>query len=240
MALSGFCSWNDVDDSKTSGQSSFLRLQSGKEYTIRPVHKMVRFFKYFYKNNGQLRTAIVADPTTCTVPGKHPEAALKPTERYAFLAFDRADGKLKILEVPKSAIANMVTRAKRTKIECGASEKAWDWYVSVEGSGKETKYKADPADQVNLTKEEMDICKKFFYDATTKTANMNKLLDMYKACASDAEIEQKLFGPPVDKKSGAKKTVTVEVKQEAFGDGDTEISDNEASETSEGNFDVNF
>lgn len=217
MGLNGFVDWTDVPKTdKNNNKSSFLKLESGNEYRIRPVHRMYKFYKYFYRNpEGQLRTAIVADPDKCPVRKAHPEANLKAVERYAFFLIDREDGSLKIAEVPKSVITPMSDKARHSKKQCGQSQGAWDWIIQVVGKGLKTDYKVIVDEPTNLTKEEVDL-----YKAAVGDDN-EKLAKLY-AANSPEEIEKRLFGELEAKEKGgqqkasAPKKVAVKEVEEDF------------------------
>ena len=100
--MAEYVQWGSVpEDSSGGDKSEFLRMKTGNTYRIRPVFDPIKFFKYFHKHEGKLRTAICDKPDVCPVRDRHPELK-KPSMRYAAYVIDRADGKVKILEAPQS------------------------------------------------------------------------------------------------------------------------------------------
>jgi len=193
--MNGVIDWGDFipNSSGNSGNSDrvdFLWLKSGSTYRVRPVHKPVIFYKYFFQNEGKLRTAICADPSSCSVKVNHPELDT-PSERFAILVIDRADGKLKVMEFPKSVFLSIKAWWTATNKNPGGNEGV-DWAIQVTGSGKQgTKYTSTPIEPAPFTNEEKQMIVKVLKD---DEGNDTKLLEkIYKAHSSD-EIEKKLFG----------------------------------------------
>lgn len=233
MGLNGFVDWSDVQKEKNQ-KSGFLKMKSGNEYKIRPVHRMFCFYKYFYRNNGVLRTAITADPDNCPVRKAHPEAKLKAVERYAFYLIDREDGQLKIAEVPKSVITPMSDKARHAKKQCGQSKGAWDWIIEISGSGLNTEYKVICDDMSDLTEAELGEYKK------AVGGDLEKLAKLY-AAHTPEEIEKKLFGPlevkdnkkqqqPQTTGSPVAKKASAHAAEEEFAFGDESQSEEPQSE----------
>lgn len=186
-------SWDSIpkDSGGNSGNggdfADFLRLESGKVYKIRPVFSPVKFYKYFTKTpDNKIRTAICADPSSCSIRDVHPELK-KPALRYAAYVIDRADGKVKILEAPQSVFLPIGNNFEITGKNPGGGADGSDWYIKVSGKGLTTKYDVGFIKQSPLTSEEKDAIKKAL-DGDSK-----KLQKLFAADTPEA-IEEKLFG----------------------------------------------
>ena len=185
--MTEYVQWGAVPQSGGNGEKSeYLKLKSGNTYRIRPIFDPVKFFKYFHKNNGKLRTAICGKPDVCPVRDRHPELN-KPSMRYAAYVIDRADGKVKILEAPQSVFRPIGSSFEATGKNPGSGKDGSDWQVKVTGTGLNTTYDVAFAGQTPLTQEERASIKEAL------EGDMKKLQKLYKVDTPE-EIEQKLFG----------------------------------------------
>jgi len=185
--------WEDVPGGQKQGNGvNFLRLSSASVHMVRPVHKASRIYKYFYQPKGEkLRTAICADPNTCEVRQKHPELDA-PSERYVFRVIDRADGKLKILEVPRTVFLSINSWAQGAKKDPGSSN-GGDFQIKIEGKGKfGTKYNTTFIQATPFTNDEKKMIKELFEQTNVE--------ELFKA-DSPEDIEKKLFGLEQEKSS---------------------------------------
>lgn len=220
------CGWDSIPSSNSSNgeKSDFLRLESGKSYKIRPLFKPVKFWKYFHKHEGKLRTAICANPSTCPVRDNHPDLK-KPSLRLAAWVIDRADGKLKILEAPQSVFRPIGTNSTMTGKNPGGAKDGSDWYIKVNGKGLATTYDVGFISVTPLTVEERSMIKEAL------DGDAEKLQKMYKVDTPE-EIEEKLFG---EGKAVAKVT-TVAVDPDDLAD---DLEDDEVSSSTKDDFDDN-
>lgn len=185
--MTEYVQWGSVPKSGGSGENSeYLKLKSGNVYNIRPVFDPVKFFKYFHKHNGRLKTAICAKPDVCPVRDKHPDLK-KPSMRYAAYIIDRADGKVKILEAPQSVFRPIGSSFEATGKNPGSGKDGSDWQIKVTGTGLNTTYDVAFAGQTPLTAEERASIKEAL------DGDLKKLQKLYKVDTPE-EIEQKLFG----------------------------------------------
>jgi len=182
------CSWDSIPSSGSGEMSDFLRLQSGNSYKIRPVFEPVKFFKYFHKNAGKLKTAICGKPEACTVKQAHPELK-KPSLRFAAYVIDRADGKVKILEAPQTVFRPIGASLEMTGKNPGGGADGSDWYIKVSGTGLNTVYDVGMIGPSPLSQEERDLIKEAL------DGDKEKLKKLYKVDAPE-QIEEKLFGDP--------------------------------------------
>lgn len=197
MAGTGFVEWNDMNKfnngADNSGKLDYLRLESGKTFRIRPVFRPIKFYKYFYKNEGRLRTAICEDPDVCPVRDKFPDLP-KATQRYACYVLDRSDGKLKIIEAPQTVFRPMGNHAEATGKNPGGGKEGSDWLIKVTGSGLKTKYDVTFLDITPLESKEVEYIKE------AVGGDQESLKKIY-AVDTPEKIEQKLFGDPASSDS---------------------------------------
>jgi len=186
--MTEYVQWGSVPKSGSgSGEmSEFLRFKTGNTYNVRPVFDPVKFFKYFHKHEGKLRTAICGKPDVCPVRDNHPELK-KPSLRYAAYVIDRADGKVKILEAPQSVFRPIGSSFEATGKNPGSGKDGSDWQVKVTGVGLNTTYEVAFAGQTPLTAEERAALKEAL------DGDKQKLQKLYKVDTPE-EIEAKLFG----------------------------------------------
>jgi hypothetical protein len=191
--MNGVLDWGDFTPNNNKGNSdrlNFLWLKSGNTYRVRPVAKPVIFYKYFYRNDGKLRTAICEDPASCMVKTAHPELDT-PGERFAILVIDRADGELKIMEFTKGVFLSIKAWWNATQQSPGGNDGV-DWAIQITGSGKNgTKYTATPTTPTPFTSEEKSMIIGIIKDADGNDAHY--LEGIFKPHSAEV-IEKKLFG----------------------------------------------
>lgn len=219
--MNGTIDWEDVAPEQSKGNSNgkgnFLYLKTGNTYRVRLVGGAVVFHRIFHKGaNGKPRTAICADPKNCSVLDLHKE--LKSQERYAIYVIDRADGKLKIMEGPRTVFLFFKQRYQSTKVKPGSAQ-GGDWEIKVTGTGLDTKYAVVYLDPTPFTDEEKSMLSEEFRDDRDKLAKMFAPL-------SDEDIEKRLF---TDISPSGKKQMTISssnnVLDENIAEKDKEESD---------------
>ena len=168
------------DNSKSRDGIRNLRLLSGQSYKLRFVGNPLKFFKYFVAN----RSAICANPDTCPVRAGY---NIEPATRYAINVLDRADGQLKILEVPPSVLKPVVAWWKATNNDPG-SKNGCDFAIEVVGQKKNTRYNVTALNITPFTEEEKEYIKANIYD----------LSKIFKSTPEN-EIVDRLFGKQDDK-----------------------------------------
>jgi hypothetical protein len=200
--MADYVQWDSVpkDSGNTGEKSDFLRLEGGRTYKIRPIFNPIKFFKYFHKNNGRLRTAICSKPEVCPVRDRHPELK-KPSLRYVAYVIDREDNKVKILEAPQSVFRPIGSSLEATGKNPGSSKDGSDWQIKVVGKGLNTTYEVAWAGATPLSEAEKEMIKEAL-DGDTK-----KLKKIYKTDTSE-EIEEKLFGEDKPKESSSEDSFT--------------------------------
>lgn len=192
--MNGVIDWGDFtpnSGNKRNGDKlSFLWLKSGNTYRVRPVAKPVIFYKYFYRKDGKLRTAICEDPNSCPVKVAHPELEI-PNERFAILVIDRADGELKVMEFPKSVFMSIKAWNEATGQNPGG-EQGVDWAIQITGQGKtNTKYTVTATKITPFSNEEKEMIIKVIKNKDGTPSNY--LENMFKAHTTE-QIEKRLFG----------------------------------------------
>jgi hypothetical protein len=192
MSEKDYLGWGDVapkDEQESTKKVDYLWLKSGQKYKIRPVHKPVHIFKYFYRNSkNELHTAICANPDTCPVAAEHTDLA-KPSSRYAIYVFDRNDdNKLKVMEGPKTVFLPFRERFQATDKDPGGSTTGGDWQINITGTGKNTKYSLIYIEDVPLTASEKSAVSELI------TEESSKLVNIYKPHTQE-EMEKRLFEP---------------------------------------------
>lgn len=199
--MASYVEWDDVEPRKRGSGGGgnggkFLKLEANCEYLIRPVFRPIEFHKYYNKQDGQLRTAIVENPDTCEVRAKYTQLK-KAQARRAFLAFHRDDNnRLKIVELPSSATEAFKHYKKVAKTEPGGPG-GGDFLLKVVcPSGKkdrDTTYEIEFVDAKPFTDEE----KKFvFENVKPKDGTIKEEWDLEKIFAANTteDIEHRLFG----------------------------------------------
>jgi len=175
--------WNSFSSDSAKSDKSFLKLEPNRSYKVRFVGKPCEIWKYWIeRSDGQVRRAITEDPKTCIIAKKHGE---KPKQRFAVQCFDRADGKLKILEAPISVFKSIAAWYNESGVEPG-SKGAGDFAIKVERVGndpKNTRYTVMFLNYVPFTKEEVETFKTSSYD----------LAEIFKPVPQD-QIEDIIYG----------------------------------------------
>jgi len=185
--MADYVQWDSVPKKGGSGdKSDFLKLESGRTYKIRPVFDPVKFYKYFHKKDGRLRTAICGNPDTCPVRDRHPELK-KPSLRFAAHIIDRNDGKVKVLEAAQSVFRPIGSSFEATGKNPGSGKDGSDWQVTVNGKLLNTTYDVVRLGDTPFSEEERDAIK------LALDGDKKKLQKLYKVDTPE-EIEEKLFG----------------------------------------------
>ena len=194
MSSSNMVDWEDITPAKRnaggkggSGSGKFLRLEPNQMYKVRPVHRPIRFYKFYNKDaNGRLRTAICDNPDTCSVTDKHPD--LRPSRRYAIVVIDRNDGNnIKILEGPQTIFEEFKKYYDITKKAPGGAE-GGDFTINVicpnGKKDRDTTYNIEFVEPTPFSKEQIETL-------VEKKDDFN-LPEIFKS-HSDEEIETRLF-----------------------------------------------
>lgn len=187
--MTSLVDWDSVSDgSSTSkgkkGKASFMRLGAGT-YQVRLLGSPVHFYKFMVRDSdGKWHSAVCTDAENNPVSKKH---NIKPTERYAVLVIDRADGEVKILEAGVSVFKEFRAFFKHTGKNPGGANGA-DFRIVIEGSGRTKKYSTSFVKNTPLTDEEVSKLKEM-----KKNTQYPDLEKVYEAVEND-KIEEKLFG----------------------------------------------
>jgi hypothetical protein len=180
----GLVDWTGFNkNEKSSNGAKFLKLEAGKSYMIRPVHKPHVFYKYFIeKPSGGSSQALTDSPDDCIIKKKYGEQAKM---RFAVNVIDRADGKLKVMEGPISILKQFAEWANMTGKDPGSKD-GGEFAIRVDCPGgvkKNTKYMLGFINYTPFTADEKTMIKDSMYD----------LAAIYKPTPQN-EIEAKLYG----------------------------------------------
>lgn len=172
-------SWAEVAQSESQrgrgGDINNLRLVSGNNYNVRFVGDPVKFAKYFINN----KSAITDGGDNCIIRSKF---NIEPSTRYAVNVIDRADGKLKVLEIPPSVLKPVIAWWKARKHNPGG-DNGCDFNIDIVGQKKNTRYTVTPLDITPFTEDEKAVIEREARD----------LVKLYKP-VPQSEIEARLFG----------------------------------------------
>lgn len=202
--------WEDVDprpegSGKGGGKSKFLSLKPG-EYKIRPVGnpKLVR--RYFVKHSdGTTKFAVTGEADTkCIITRKYRDTEDQPLypqrSRYAFNCFDRADGQLKIVEVPLSVARQIRDWGQENNINPG-SGKGVDFKIKVIRQGSDprnTKYEVIAGLQTPFSEDEKALIDKngiYDLDVTFEPVDQKEIEAKLGLVAGAASASEETFAP---------------------------------------------
>ncbi len=171
--------WADIARTESQrgrgGDINNLRLVSGNNYNVRFVGDPVKFDKYFINN----KSAITDGGEKCIIRQKF---NIEPNTRYAVNVIDRADAKLKVLEIPPSVLKPVIAWWKARKHDPGG-DNGCDFNIDIMGQKKNTRYTVTPLDITPFTADEQAMIEKEARD----------LKKLYKP-VPQSEIEARLFG----------------------------------------------
>lgn len=146
---------------KAGGGSLFLKLESGKEYKVRPVGEAVQFYKIFINGINRSVNIDVNPPSLvndiAALLSEHFGQEIKPQMRYAIKVLDRDDNnRVKILESSATIFKMMATWSKGSDMKVGSS-KAGDWIITAEGVKPQIKYNASFLKNTPITEAEVKM-----------------------------------------------------------------------------------
>ena len=200
--MANFIDWDDVDTTQKTrssgggGGGKFMRLETNTVHRVRPIHKPVMFYKFYHKENGQFRTAVIEDPEKSSMREKHPQ--LKPNRRFAILVFDRDDeNKMKIMEFGATVYEKFKSFKEISEEEPGGNNGA-DFEIKKclpqGGAPRDTTYevKVPKGGRTNFTDEEREAIRTE-QEARKEGKGEFDLRVIFKPMTDD-EVEEKLFG----------------------------------------------
>jgi len=199
--MSELLDWNSFDeaskpkyDKDDRVKANCLYLKGGNTYKVRPLGRVKAVWKFWNDTVAGKRFAIVDDPDTCPIQEKY---GLQPSVRYCINVIDRADGKVKIMEGPKTVFEGFSAWYRNSGSDPSSSAEGADFAIEVQkttgANGKAmTKYLVSAIKQTPLTPEEKVLAK----------ADMVNLNDFYKPHTLE-EMENLLF-PKADAGSSPK------------------------------------
>ena len=124
--------WSEFQDTKESGGSLFLKLETNNEYTVRLLFDPVGFLMHW-------------DPIRARSPGKDLDplwqAGVEPKPRFASWVLNRGDGnRAQYMEFPGSVAKAIYSWSSRNNGAHAGGMKAPDFKIVVTGTGKSTRY----------------------------------------------------------------------------------------------------
>jgi hypothetical protein len=177
-ANAGF--WDDFakgGKKSSGGKIVNLKLEAKNEaYQLRLIGDPFEFTKLFY--NG--KSVVLLNPRSPLVDRL--SGANPPSTKYACLVIDRADGVLKVVEVPATPLKPLMSWRKMKKRDPGGPN-GCDWGIDVNGTGKDKRYTGLALDDSPLTPEE-----------TKMIEDANIILEKLYKPSTDEEAEAKLLG----------------------------------------------
>lgn len=189
-----YLGWDEVDQGQKGkgsrkggkdGGGKFMKLGANETYRVRPVHKPIRFFKFYNDHPKGFRSATVENPDSHPVKDIHPEVRIG--RRYAIVVIDRDDNKMKILEGPVSIFEEFKKFYDITKEEPGGNA-GGDFTIEVvcpnNKKDRDTSYVVSFDGKAPFSEEERALI--------TENKEEFNLPEIYKP-HSDEEIEQRLF-----------------------------------------------
>lgn len=161
--------WSNVGRSSGSGDSNkvnWLKIFAGGEVIIRPVGEPEELIKYFVKigPNDKGRSAITeVNGKSCIIQRKYQDDEGKPLYRqqvkYAINCIDRADGQLKVLEMPRSVALDIRDWGEENNSNPGGP-KGCDWKIKSVKTGpdpRDVEYKLFNRDRTPFTDDELKV-----------------------------------------------------------------------------------
>ncbi len=178
--------WNSLGgtDQQQRGRINYIRFESGKMYSIRPVGKAVEFYKFFVQSDVGRRSLCVdieqvekAAEMLSEKQGKE----IKPQHRYAMNVIDREDSTIKILEGGPMIFKFFANWAKGNNTHPGGME-GGNWQIQVQGDGLARKYVTGYLGPAPFSEDELNRIK--------KKGELYSLSEIYKGIELDNLIER--------------------------------------------------
>lgn len=161
--MASIVDWNTLGGEEgkknSNGKTKFLRFESNKMYTVRPVGRAFEFFKFFIKSTN--RSVVVESEDVDAAAALLAEEfgqEFKPQHRYAINVIDREDNQIKIMEGGQQIFKQFALWAKGNQTHPGGMG-GGDWLIQVDGDGLNRKYSTQCIRPSPLSEEEMDRVK---------------------------------------------------------------------------------
>jgi hypothetical protein len=162
--MANIVDWNSLggDEQQGGGGSrgdKYLRFESGKMYTVRPVGRAFEFFKFFVKPTNKSVVVETEDvDAAAALLSEEFGMEFKPQHRYAINVIDREDNKIKIMEGGQMIFKQFALWAKGNNTHPGGMG-GGDWLIQVTGDGLARKYNAQCIRPAPLSAEEVERVK---------------------------------------------------------------------------------
>jgi hypothetical protein len=154
-----------------AGGGAYLKFEKGQT-TFMPLSSPIVGWQYWNNDNKPVRLADKPEGRWEELPGIRAEkdGKLKVTHFWAFPVIDKADGKVKILEITQKGVQNSIREYAKNE-EWGNPVQRYTFTVSRSGEGLDTEYTvmANPLATVPAT------WMAAWKETTTKGFNLNEL-----------------------------------------------------------------
>jgi len=196
----------------------FLKMEAGKSYRIRPIGRIVEFYKIFRSGRSIIIEEENIDEAIKAVTERDGNT-IEPSRRFAVNIIDRSDDAIKILEGGFPVFNAMSVWATEAQIHPG-TRPAGDWTIKPRGEGKNRRYTTSYLKQVDLTDEEINRAKPEDKGGLGQAWNLD---NVFRTCPLE-KIGQWLFGDSApsedegDESTTTSGTSTVEVAGSSGGD----------------------
>ena len=207
-ANSGYVDWENIGNNdkayspKSNSNNSQenrpkverLKLEAGKTYRIRPVHKPKDIWRYWNERNGKKYSAICAENGDAIINSKY---NIKPSLKYGLNVIDREDGILKVMEASPGVFRAFKEWSQAAKKSPGGKD-GGDFSIKVEATPKlqyKVKYTTTFIEPKPFTDEERAMLAKNKADTSGlyDELGLYNLNEMYKPLPKE-DIERILFG----------------------------------------------
>jgi hypothetical protein len=159
--MANIVDWNSLGGEEQGGgnRGKYLRFESGKMYTVRPVGRAFEFFKFFVKPTNKSVVVETEDvDAAAALLSEEFGMECKPQHRYAVNVIDREDNKIKIMEGGQMIFKQFALWAKGNNTHPGGMG-GGDWLIQVTGDGLARKYNAQCIRPAPLSEEEVERVK---------------------------------------------------------------------------------
>ena len=179
--------WGSIgsgDKEQRKSKLQFIKFESGKGKTFRPIGGAVEFTKFFVNGRAVVVDSPYADEASARMEAqsgqKHP-----PRTRFAINVIDREDGQIRILEGGPSIFKHFANWSKLNQGAPPGGRAGMDWSVMPEGEGLNREYSTMPICPAPLSQDEIKLA--------NETKEKYTLTDVFAGCSME-EVVDKAFG----------------------------------------------
>jgi hypothetical protein len=181
-----FCNWK-IEESKKSSSEKFLKVKPGCKLRVRLIEDPVKVVKIF--SHDRKCAVLDSEDTGQKLINKYPHKLSSVNVRYACWCIDRADGLLKILDMPKSVVIAFSNRQQIIGKKIADIHEGCDWSITTNGKkGMDVRYTAVYLEETPLSCAERQMVE----DQKAGQDGHFDLTQIFKS-SSFKEAEAKLF-----------------------------------------------